>query len=132
MQTVEATGARPFSLAKGFIAGYGVAGAAVFGAVVVLALAGGEATSFMWTRSAVVLASAAIAYWLVLLAQRGRRAAYQRARLISIVAPVAIIGVDLIPGACPLWFLLVQAGCAVLLAGAAAPLIRMRASFPAS
>ena len=131
MQTIERTAAGQFRTAKGFIAGYGVAGAAVFGTVVALAVAGGEATGFMWSRSAIVLASAALTYWLVTLAERGRRAAYQRARLISVVVPIALVGVDSIPGVCPLWFLLAQTGCAVLLAGAAFPLVRMRAAFAA-
>ncbi|WP_370939432.1 hypothetical protein [Amycolatopsis sp. cg13] len=133
MQTIErpaATAAqRPFGLVKGFVAAYGAAGLAVFGTIVVLAATEGTATSFMWTRSALVPVSAVIMYWLVSLAAKGSNRAYQRARFISIVAPVALVGVDLIPGACPFWFLLLQTACAVLLACAAVPLVRLRASF---
>ncbi|MBB1158955.1 MULTISPECIES: hypothetical protein [Amycolatopsis] len=134
MQTIERTtgtaAQRPFGLVKGFVVAYGAMGAAVFGTIVALAAADGPASGFMWTRSALVPVSAAIMYWLVTLAARGSRRAYERARLISVVAPIALVGVDLIPGACPLWFLLLQSACAVLLACAAFPLVRMRATFP--
>ncbi|WP_199785837.1 hypothetical protein [Amycolatopsis sp. AA4] len=131
METIERTAVqRPFGLVKGFVAAYGAMGAAVFGTIVALAAADGTATGFMWTRSALVPVSAAIVYWLVTLAARGSRRAYQRARLIAVVAPIALVGVDLIPGVCPLWFLLLQTACAVLLACAAVPLVRMRATFP--
>ncbi|WP_116200037.1 hypothetical protein [Amycolatopsis circi] len=131
MQTIERPAAvqRPLGLAKGFVAAYGAMGVAVFGTIVALAVADGTATGFMWTRSALVPVSAVIMYWLVSLAARGSTRAYQRARLISVVAPIALVGVDLIPGACPFWFLLLQTACAVLLAAAAVPLFRLRATF---
>ncbi len=131
MQTIERpAGQDRFGLAKKFVVAYGAMGAAVFGTIVALAVVDGSATGFMWTRSALVPVSAAIMYWLVTLAVKGSRRAYERARFISIIAPVALVGVDLIPGACPVWFLLLQTACAVLLAGAAVPLVRMRANFP--
>ncbi|WP_406642500.1 hypothetical protein [Amycolatopsis sp. WGS_07] len=131
MQTIERPADRDrLSLAKGFVVAYGVVSAVVFGAIAALALSGGEASSFMWIRSGVVLASAVVAWWLLAAAARGSRKAYERMRFVAIVAPVAIVGVDLIPGVCPLWFLLAQTGCAIVLAGAAYPLVRLRASFP--
>ncbi|GAB3398761.1 hypothetical protein [Amycolatopsis echigonensis] len=131
MQTIERPTDRDrLVLAKGFVAAYGVVSAVVLGAIAARALSGGEVSSFMWIRSGVVVVSAAVSWWLVSAAARGSRAAYLRMRLIAIVAPVAIVGVDLIPGACPLWFLLAQTGCAVVLAGAAVPLVSLRATFP--
>ncbi|SFQ73551.1 hypothetical protein [Amycolatopsis rubida] len=131
MQTIERPAVHGrFGLVKGLVVAYGAMGAAVFGTIVALAVADGTATSFMWTRSALVPVSAVIVYWLVLLAAKGSARAYQRARFVSIVAPIALVGVDLIPGACPTWFLLLQTACAVLLACAAVPLVRMRANFP--
>ncbi|WP_037366677.1 hypothetical protein [Amycolatopsis orientalis] len=131
MQTIERGAARDrLGLAKGFVAAYGVVSAVVFGAIAARALTGGEVSSFMWIRSGVVVASAVVSWWLLSAAARGSRAAYLRMRLIAIVAPVAIVGVDLIPGVCPLWFLLAQTGCAIVLAGAAVPLARLRATFP--
>ncbi|MGW7534089.1 hypothetical protein [Amycolatopsis sp. NPDC054798] len=131
MQTIERPVVqRPFGLVKGLVVAYGTMGVAVFGTIVALAVADGTATSFMWTRSALVPVSAVIVYWLVSLAAKGSNRAYQRARLISIVAPIALVGVDLIPGACPFWFLLLQTACAVVLAAAAVPLVRLRATFP--
>ncbi|MFD2469701.1 hypothetical protein [Amycolatopsis silviterrae] len=131
MQTIERPAVQgPLDVAKRFVVAYGVAGAVVFGVIAALGLSGGEVSSFMWIRSGVLVASAAVAWWLLAAAARGSRRAYERARFIAIVVPVAIVGVDLIPGVCPLWFLLAQTGCALVLAGAAFPLVRLRASFP--
>ncbi|WP_409182407.1 hypothetical protein F9C11_39335 [Amycolatopsis sp. VS8301801F10] len=131
MQTIERPAARDLlGLAKGFVVAYGAVSAVVLGAIAALALSGGEVSSFMWIRSGVVAVSAAVAWWLVSAAARGSRKAYERMRFVAIVAPVAIVGVDLIPGVCPLWFLLAQTGCAIVLAGAAVPLVRSRATFP--
>jgi hypothetical protein len=65
-----------FSLVKKLAAMYGVISGIVIGTVVVLAVAGQPVTSFMWARSATVLASALVTYWLVDRASKGSRAAY--------------------------------------------------------
>jgi hypothetical protein len=79
-----------------------------------------------------VLASAAVTYWLTVLASRGARGAYLRVRVISIVMPLAIIGVDLIPGVTTVWFAMMQATCALAIAAAAFIVngSRLRAAFP--
>ncbi|GAA2321205.1 hypothetical protein OHT20_09205 [Streptomyces caniferus] len=110
---------RAFGTVKILVAAYGVLSAAVLLTVALLALSGHPVTSFLWGRSAGVLASAAVTYWLTVLAARGARWAFLRLRIISVVMPVAIVGVDMIPGVCPAWFALVQALCAVAVAAAA-------------
>ncbi|MGX7760163.1 hypothetical protein ACWQ06_16100 [Streptomyces angustmyceticus] len=123
---------RTFGRAKFLVAAYGALSAAVLAAVAVRALTGHPVTSFLWGRSAGVLASAAVTYWLTVLAARGARCAFLRVRLVSVVMPVAIVGVDLIPGVCPAWFALAQATCA-LAVGAAACVVNgplLRAVFP--
>ncbi|MEV4583160.1 hypothetical protein AB0K16_59135 [Nonomuraea jabiensis] len=79
-----------------------------------------------------VLASAAVTYWLTVLAARGARWAYLRVRVISIVMPVAIVAVDMIPGICPMWFAMMQAVCALAVAAAAFVVngSGLRAAFP--
>ncbi|MFG2226916.1 hypothetical protein [Streptomyces sp. NPDC048644] len=110
---------RAFGKAKMLVAVYGALSAAVLITVAVLALTGHPVTSFLWGRSAGVLASAAVTYWLTVLAARGARWAYQRVRIISVVMPLAIVAVDLIPGICPAWFAVAQATCALALAATA-------------
>jgi hypothetical protein len=73
---------RAFGKAKILVAAYGALSAAVLITVVILAITGQTVTSFMWGRSAGVLASAAVTYWLTVLASRGARWAYLRVRVI--------------------------------------------------
>jgi len=117
-----------FGRAKILVAAHGALSAAVLAAVAVRALTGHPVTSFLWGRSAGVLASAAVTYWLTVLAARGARWAFLRVRVISVLMPLVIVGVDLIPGLCPAWFALVQATCALAVGAAAfvvnGPLLR--------
>ncbi|MGW7555585.1 hypothetical protein [Streptomyces rimosus] len=115
----QAPAQRAFRTAKNFIGAYGALSTAVLLTVVVLAATGHEVTSFMWGRSAGVLASAAVAYWLTVLAARGARWAYLRVRFISVVMPVVIVAIDLIPGALPVWFIAMQAVCALAIGATA-------------
>ncbi|GAB7029221.1 hypothetical protein AB0G35_12585 [Streptomyces sp. NPDC021749] len=123
---------RTFRTARNLVAAYGALSAAVLLTVAVLALTGHPVTSFMWGRSGGVLASAAVIYWMTVLAARGTRWAYLRVRILSVLMPVVIVGVDMIPGICPLWFALAQAASALPLAAAAflSNGSRLRAGFP--
>ncbi|WP_407285293.1 hypothetical protein [Streptomyces sp. BP-8] len=108
-----------FGKVKILVAAYGALSAAVLVTVVVLALTEQPVTSFMWGRSAGVPASAAVTYWLTVLAARGARWAYLRIRIISIIMPPVIIAIDTIPGALPVWFIVMHGACAIALAAAA-------------
>ncbi|WP_377272959.1 hypothetical protein [Peterkaempfera sp. SMS 1(5)a] len=123
---------RAFDRTRMLVAAYGALSTAVLVTVVIRAIAGQEVTSFMWGRSAGVLVSAAASYWLTGLAARGARWAYVRVRIISIVMPFVIIGIDTIPGLLPAWFIVMQAICAAALAAAAFVVNgpRLRAAFP--
>ncbi|KWT62260.1 hypothetical protein ADL21_09055 [Streptomyces albus subsp. albus] len=128
----QAPARRALRTAKIFIGVYGALSTAVLLTVVVLAATGHEVTSFMWGRSAGVLASAAVTYWLTVLAARGARWAYLRVRILSVVMPVAIVAIDLIPGALPVWFIAMQAVCALAIGATAftANGSVLRAAFP--
>ncbi|MEV6041079.1 hypothetical protein AB0L65_58955 [Nonomuraea sp. NPDC052116] len=121
-----------FGKVKILVAAYGALSVVVLATVAVLAISGQTVTSFMWGRSAGVLASAAVTYWLTVLAARGTRWAYLRVRVISIAMPVAIVAVDMIPGICPMWFAAMQAVCALPIAAAGFVVngSALRAAFP--
>ncbi|MEU5241516.1 hypothetical protein ACH4UR_20020 [Streptomyces lydicus] len=123
---------RTFRKVKILAAAYAALSAAVLLTVAVLASTGHTVTSFMWGRSGGILASAAVVCWMTVLASRGARWAYLRVRVLSVVMPIAIVTVDLIPGVCPLWFALAQATCALPLAAAAflSNGAELRATFP--
>ncbi len=107
-----------FTRVKLFVALYGALSVLVLLANGAIATTGhgNEVSTFMWTRSSIIVASAVLIYWLAVRASRGLRSAYARVRILSIILPVAIVAVDLIPGVCPLWFSLAQVVCALALA----------------
>ncbi|SHG86229.1 hypothetical protein [Streptoalloteichus hindustanus] len=123
-----------FDRAKKFIGVYGVFSALVLVLVILFSVMGRDVTSFMWGRAGGVLASALISYWLAGRAARGARSAYLRVRIISVVAPIAIIAIDSIPGALPPWFAVMQIGGAIALLPATFIINRpdIRAAFPKS
>lgn len=121
METTHPTTAvrRAFGKVKILVAVYGLVSVLVLVTVVVLASVGRPVTSFMWGRSGGVLAGAVVAYWLTVMAARGARWAYLRMRIISVVMPIAIIAIDTVPGVLPMWFVLMQAACALAIGAAA-------------
>lgn len=128
----DARVARYFDLAKKLIVIYGVAGAILLGTLVVLVVAGGEPSVFMWVRAAILLAVAPLLSMLAFRAEQGRTSSLQRLRLLTTVLPVAIVGVDLIPGVCPTWYAALQAVSALALVPIAflTRLPEIRAAFP--
>ncbi|RKT55351.1 hypothetical protein [Saccharothrix australiensis] len=123
---------RAFDLVKKSVAVYGAFSVVVLVAVVGLSVAGHAVSSFAWGRAGGMFASAAVTYWLTALASKGARWAYQRVRVISVVVPIAVIALDSIPGALPLWFVVAQVAGALALFPAAFIVNRseLRAAFP--
>ncbi|MFD1542403.1 hypothetical protein [Nonomuraea guangzhouensis] len=121
-----------FGKVKRFVAVYGAFSVAVLIVIVILSVTGREVTSFMWGRTGGMFASAVVTYWLAVLASRGARWAYVRVRIISVIVPIAIIAIDGIPGALPLWFVALQVAGALALVPAAFIVNRseLRAAFP--
>jgi hypothetical protein len=72
--------------------------------VAAMAVNGHTVNTFMWVRGALL---PLIAIWLYRTAGKataGNRKAFDKVRTLSLIMPIAIIGVDLIPGVCPLWY----------------------------
>jgi hypothetical protein len=114
-ETVDARVARAFDLTKKLIVIYGVAAAILLGTLVVIVIAGGDPTTFMWVRASILLALTPLFSRLATHAGRGRRSSLERLRVLTTVVPVAIIAVDLIPGVCPTWYAAMQAVSALAL-----------------
>ncbi|WP_019632023.1 hypothetical protein [Actinomadura atramentaria] len=117
----------PYRTVKGLLGGYGALSALLLGGVAVLAATGRTATPFMWSRAAAVLASAAVLHWLTGRAERGGRRAYERVRTLTRVLPPAIVVVDVVFPGLPVWFVVVQTACALILAATAFPISRPEA-----
>ncbi|WP_163511569.1 hypothetical protein [Fodinicola acaciae] len=96
------------------IALYGVVSAIVLGTVAALTLATNlHGTPFMWIRGGILLALTPLLLRWASRAARGDRGALKRLTVITTTLPVAVIGIDLIPGMCPTWYAVMQ-GISVL------------------
>ncbi|MFC6880835.1 MULTISPECIES: hypothetical protein [Actinomadura] len=98
-----------FETAKKCVTLYGVVCAIVLATVVLLSISGQTVTAFMWIRAVVLLAAAPVLHRLTVRAAQGERRSYERVRAITVIMPIAIVGVDLIPGLCPAWYAVMQA-----------------------
>ncbi|MGW0523766.1 hypothetical protein [Crossiella sp. NPDC003009] len=120
------------STVKKLVAVYGAISVAVLAVVIILSATGGAVSSFMWGRAGGMVASAVVTYWLAEHAARGARWAYLRVRIICVVVPIAVIAMDSVPGALPVWFAGTQIAGALALIPAAVLVNRagLRAAFP--
>ncbi|WP_436534220.1 hypothetical protein [Actinoplanes sp. HUAS TT8] len=75
------------------------------GGVIAMASTGHTVNTFMWVRGFLLPAVAVLLYVMTV---RGR---LDRVRTLTLIMPVAIIGVDLIPGVCPIWYTIAQTIC---------------------
>ena len=71
--------------------------------------------SAVWTHGVIVTASAFLTLVFTIRAARGSRRAYLRLRIVSIIMPLAIVGIIALPGTFPLWMKIEQAVCGVML-----------------
>jgi hypothetical protein len=100
-----------FGKAKSAIKVYAALSAAALATVIVASAGGHTVNTFMWVRAVLLPVVAVPIYWTVVLASRGSQRAFERLRAVAIVLPIAIIGVDLIPGICPPWYTAMQIVC---------------------
>ncbi|MFG2652285.1 hypothetical protein [Streptomyces sp. NPDC048436] len=111
---------------------YGTVSAIILATVAVMAIGGQSVSSFMWVRSAILLAVTVLIHRMAVDVSKGSRQAYERLSTLTVILPIAIIGVDLIPGLCPAWFAVMQGVSALGLVHAAVVLkvAALRAVFP--
>ncbi|WP_030884714.1 hypothetical protein [Streptomyces sp. NRRL F-5053] len=121
-----------FGRARNSVLLYGALSGAVLVAVAVAAGGGHPVNTFMWVRAVLLPVVAVLVHRLTVSASRGSRRAFERLGALAVVMPVAIIGVDAVPGVCPPWYAVAQTVCvlpvvrvAFLTRGSA-----LRAAFP--
>lgn len=121
-----------FDTAKSSIKVYSALSAAALLAVIAVSISGHTVNTFMWVRAVLLPVVAVLIYRMTGSASRGSRRAFERVRALAVIMPIAIIGVDLIPGVCPPWYAVMQVVCML-------PVIRvafmtrgsaLRAAFP--
>jgi hypothetical protein len=90
---------------------YGALSIVALAAVIVAASTGHTVNTFMWVRAVLLPVVAVPVYRMAVSASSGSHRAFDRLRTIAVVMPMAIIGVDLIPGVCPPWYAAMQTAC---------------------
>lgn len=100
-----------FTTVKLSITVYGALTALGLVAVIVAAISGHPVNTFMWVRAVLLPAVAVLLYRMTISASRGSRRAFERVRALATLMPIAIVGIDLIPGVCPPWYAVMQAVC---------------------
>ncbi|MFE4333364.1 hypothetical protein ACFRQM_29240 [Streptomyces sp. NPDC056831] len=123
-----------FDMAKNTVKVYGALSAVALLAVIAVSTSGHTVNTFMWVRAVLLPVVAVLIYRMTVSASRGSRRAVERVSALAVIMPIAIIGVDLIPGVCPPWYAVMQAVCmlpiirvAFIIRGSA-----LRAAFPKS
>ncbi|MEU1375091.1 hypothetical protein ABZ442_15685 [Streptomyces triculaminicus] len=121
-----------FGTAKISVRVYGALSAAALVAVIAVSSSGHMVNTFMWVRAVLLPVVAVLIHRLTVSASRGSRRAFERVSALAVIMPIAIIGVDLIPGVCPPWYAVMQTVCML-------PIVRvafitrgsaLRAAFP--
>lgn len=125
---------RAFGTTKSSIKVYGALSAVALVAVIVVSGSGHTVNTFMWVRAVLLPVVAVLIHRMAVSASGGSRRAFERLSALAVIMPIAIIGVDLIPGVCPPWYAVMQVVCmlpvirvAFLTRGSA-----LRAAFPRS
>ena len=115
----DARTAEAFDTVRKYVRLYGAVCAITLATVVVVAICGGPVSAFMVIRAVILPAIAPVLYRMAGRAAGGEQRSRQRLRTLTVVLPVAIVAVDLIPGVCPPWYAGLQAVAALALVGAA-------------
>ncbi|MFC9589420.1 hypothetical protein ACFTUC_06445 [Streptomyces sp. NPDC056944] len=109
---------RAFATARTSVKIYGALAVLSLLAVVVVAGTGHRVNTFMGVRAVLLPLVAVLVHRLTASAAAGSRQAFARVRTLAVVLPVAVVGVDLIPGVCPPWYAAMQTVCVL-------PLVRL-------
>ncbi|GAA3017262.1 hypothetical protein JCM13580A_39090 [Streptomyces drozdowiczii] len=102
---------RALASARVSITLYGALAGAALLAVIAVAATGHTVNTFMWVRAVLLPVIAYVLLRLTAAAADGSRRAFERVGTLAVIMPIAIVGVDLIPGVCPPWYAAAQALC---------------------
>ena len=115
---------QPFKPIKVLIACYVGLGVLGFAAAVLLRDQPQLVNTAVWVRSTVVLVTSALTYVFAERASRGDRMSLLRLRAVTIVVPLVIVGLIVLPDPFPAWMKVQQGLCGLVLACAAVLVLR--------
>lgn len=98
---------------------YGALAGLALVAVIAVAGTGHSVNTFMWVRAVLLPVIAVVIHRMAVSASRGSRRAFERLSSLAVIMPIAIVGVDLIPGVCPPWYMAMQVVCMLPVVGVA-------------
>ncbi|WP_335936577.1 hypothetical protein [Streptomyces sp. PTD5-9] len=102
---------RAFDTARSSVKVYGTLSAVALLTVVAVSFSSHTVNTFMWVRAVLLPVVAVLIHRMTVSASRGSRGAFERVSTLAVIMPIAIIGVDLIPGVCPPWYAVMQVVC---------------------
>jgi hypothetical protein len=115
---------QPFKPIKVLIACYIGLSALGFAAAVLLRDQPQLVNTAVWVRSSIVLVTSVLTYLFAERASRGDRRSLLRLRVVTIVVPLVIVGLIVLPDPFPVWMKVQQGLCGLVLAGAAILAVR--------
>ncbi|MGA8116151.1 MAG: hypothetical protein WCA46_21030 [Actinocatenispora sp.] len=110
---------KAFRIIKRLVGGYLAIGVLALVAIVLLRNDAAQVNPAVWTRAIIVVCTAVLLLLFTSRAARGSRGAYRRLRIVSIITPVAIAIIIVVPGTFPLWMKIEQGVCGLVMVAVA-------------
>ncbi|MGW4591889.1 hypothetical protein ACWEKJ_31610 [Amycolatopsis thermoflava] len=102
-------------IARVLLAGYAAVSVLTLLAIVVFSGDPGIVTNAVWIRGSILAVASLITFALGVSMAKGSRSSHRRVRIIALAQVVAIIVIECVPGAFPVWFKIENGVCGTLL-----------------
>ena len=102
-------------IAQVLLGGYAAVSVLTLLAIVVFSGNPEIVTDAVWIRGSILAVASVITYLIGVYMARGSRNAYRRVKIIAIAQVVAIVVIESVPGAFPIWFKIENGVCGALL-----------------
>lgn len=102
-------------IARVLLGGYAAVGVLTLLAIVVFSGNSGIVTDAVWIRGSILAVASLVTFAIGVSMAKGSRGNYRRVRIIALAQVVAIIVIESVPGAFPVWFKIANGVCGVLL-----------------
>lgn len=106
-------------IVKSLVAGYFALGLAGLLVGLVLTEQHHAVNSAVWIRSGAMLFSAGLLYRFLVLAEQGKRSSLLRVRIVSVLIPLVVVGLVVMPDGFPVWMKVQQVLAGLSVAGIA-------------
>ncbi|MFI5613935.1 hypothetical protein [Amycolatopsis sp. NPDC051903] len=102
-------------IARALLGGYAVVSALTLLAIVVFSGDPAIVTSAVWVRGSILAGASLVTFAIGVAMAKGSRSSYRRVQIIALAQVVAIVVIECVPGAFPIWFKIENGVCGALL-----------------